>query len=213
MRIFPNSVWHIDGHHKIVRWRFVIHGGIDGFSRTVVFLKCSDNNRASTVNLFQESASRFGLPDRVRTDHGRENVCVWRYMLASHNHDRVRTDHGGENVCVWRYMLASHNHDHSCIVTGSSVHNEKVQRLWRDVNRCIASNFADVFRMLGREDKLNPLNEVDLYCLHYIFLPRINKAIHEFQESWNYHTLSPEGNKSPYQLFVEGMQHEANSYQ
>ena len=185
---FPNSVWHIDGHHKIVRWRFVIHGGIDGFSRTVVFLKCSDNNRASTVvKLFQEGASRFGLPDRVRTDHG------------------------GENVGVWRYMLASHNHDHSCIVTGSSVHNERVERLWRDVNRCIASSFADVFRILEREDKLDPLNEVDLYCLHYVFLPRINKAIHEFQESWNYHTLSTEGNKSPYQLFLEGMQHEANT--
>ena len=151
-------------------------GGLspDGFARTVVFLKCSDNNRASTVvNLFQESVSRFGLPDRVRTDHG------------------------GENVGVWRYMLASHNHDHSCIVTGSSVHDERVERLWRDVNRCIASSFSDVFRKLEREDKLDLLNEVDLYCLHYIFLPRINKALHEFQESWNYNTLSTEGNKSP----------------
>ena len=22
----PNSVWHIDGHHKLIRWRFVTHG-------------------------------------------------------------------------------------------------------------------------------------------------------------------------------------------
>ncbi len=44
-----NAVWHIDGNHKMIRWHFVIHGGIDGFSRTVVFLKCSDNNRALTV--------------------------------------------------------------------------------------------------------------------------------------------------------------------
>ena len=65
--------------------------------------------------------------------------------------------------------------------------------------------------MLERENKLDPLNEVDLYCLHYIFLPRISKALHEFQESWNYHTLSTEGNKSPYHLFFEGMQHEANT--
>ena len=27
-----NSLWHIDGHHSLVRWRFVIHGGIDGYS-------------------------------------------------------------------------------------------------------------------------------------------------------------------------------------
>ena len=27
----PNALWHIDGNHKLVRWRFVIHGCIDGF--------------------------------------------------------------------------------------------------------------------------------------------------------------------------------------
>ncbi|KAL1006950.1 hypothetical protein UPYG_G00079560, partial [Umbra pygmaea] len=28
----PNSLWHIDGNHKLIRWRIVIHGGIDGYS-------------------------------------------------------------------------------------------------------------------------------------------------------------------------------------
>ena len=28
-----NSLWHIDGNHKLIRWNFVIHGGIDGYSR------------------------------------------------------------------------------------------------------------------------------------------------------------------------------------
>ena len=31
------------------RWRFVIHGGIDGFSRMIVFLQCSTNNKPVTV--------------------------------------------------------------------------------------------------------------------------------------------------------------------
>ena len=30
-----NYVWHIDGHHKLIRWGFIIHGMIDGFCRTV----------------------------------------------------------------------------------------------------------------------------------------------------------------------------------
>ena len=34
----PNSLWHIDGNHKLIGWKFVIHGGIDGFSRMLVFL-------------------------------------------------------------------------------------------------------------------------------------------------------------------------------
>ena len=33
----PNSLWHIDGHHSLIRWGFVIHGAIDGFSRLITF--------------------------------------------------------------------------------------------------------------------------------------------------------------------------------
>lgn len=31
----PNSLWHIDGHHKLILWGFVLHGCVDGFSRMV----------------------------------------------------------------------------------------------------------------------------------------------------------------------------------
>jgi hypothetical protein len=31
----PNSVWHLDGHHKLIRWGIVVHGIVDGFCRTV----------------------------------------------------------------------------------------------------------------------------------------------------------------------------------
>ena len=27
----PNSLWHIDGLHCFIRWRFVIHGGLTVF--------------------------------------------------------------------------------------------------------------------------------------------------------------------------------------
>ena len=27
------SLWHIDGYHKLIRCKIVIHGGIDGYSR------------------------------------------------------------------------------------------------------------------------------------------------------------------------------------
>jgi hypothetical protein len=29
----PNSLWHIDGHHKLIAWGIVIHGIADGYSR------------------------------------------------------------------------------------------------------------------------------------------------------------------------------------
>jgi hypothetical protein len=31
----PNSLWHCDGHHKLIAWGIVIHGIIDGYCRTV----------------------------------------------------------------------------------------------------------------------------------------------------------------------------------
>jgi hypothetical protein len=31
----PNSLWHCDGHHKLINWGIVIHGFIDGYSRLV----------------------------------------------------------------------------------------------------------------------------------------------------------------------------------
>ena len=78
----PNSLWHLDGYHKLIRWRLVIHGGTDGYSRLVTYLKVAPNNLASTVlSAFLQAVREFGLPCRVRTDRGGENIEVIRYML------------------------------------------------------------------------------------------------------------------------------------
>ena len=65
-------------HHKLIWWRFVIQGDIDGYSRTLVFLRCSDNNQAITdVSAFVDAVGHYGLPEKVRTDPGGENVDIW----------------------------------------------------------------------------------------------------------------------------------------
>eukprot|EP00794_Sanderia_malayensis_P008561 gene8561-9477_t len=65
----------IYGNHKLIRWRLVFHGGIDGYTRMIVFLACSNNNRAETVfTSFHGAVQQFGLPSRVRSDKGKENL-------------------------------------------------------------------------------------------------------------------------------------------
>ena len=123
----PNSVWHLDGHHKFIRWKFVTHGAIDGYSRTITFLQCADNNRASTVlSAFMDAVYIHGLPERIRTDLGGENIEVWRLMVEEHNST-------------------------AAVITGSSTHNECIERLWRDVYRCVAVLFHDTFYSLEQE--------------------------------------------------------------
>jgi len=186
---YPNALWHLDSHHKLIRWRLVIHGAIDGFSRLVLYLECANNNQAATVvNMFKKGVSYFGLPNQIRSDHGSENVDVWRFMIATHDYD------------------------YSCVITGSSTHNQRIERLWRDVHRCVGSVFSEIFYSLESEGMLDSLNETDLYCLHFVFLPRLNKCLEEFCESWNQHNLSSEGNLSPCQLFFEGKDYIIQTY-
>lgn len=40
-----------------------------------------------------------------------------------------------------------------------------------------------------------------MFCLHYAYLPRINRRISEFTDAHNNHPVSTEGNNSPAQLF------------
>ena len=66
------------------RWRFVIHGGIDGYSRMVVFLKCSNNNKAATVfESFLRSVQVGSLSTHRSSFHKRTSGGPGAYFRTS----------------------------------------------------------------------------------------------------------------------------------
>lgn len=73
------------------------------------------------------------------------------------------------------------------------------------------SLFIHEFPTLENEGTLDPLNNVDIFCLHLVYLPVNNRTLEEFRESWNNHPLSTEHNSTPNQLFCQDLLNQAQS--
>ena len=186
--VYINYFRHLDGNHKLIRWRMVVHGGVDGYSRAVVFLRCANNNEAATVlEQFMHGTTKFHFPRRIRTDHGTENVEVAKFMLH-------------------RYTVATNP-----VITGRSIHNQRIERLWRDVFTYVLQHYYNLFYYLEANNELKPTNEIEMFALQYVFLPRINRALDIFTVQWNNHPMRTEGNRSPLQIWTAGFYEFAES--
>ncbi|XP_033729585.1 uncharacterized protein LOC117318741 [Pecten maximus] len=154
-----NSLWHVDGHMKLIRWGISTHGGIDGYSRLIVFLSTDTNNKAKTVlRHFVKACQKCGVPSRVRSDVGGENLMIALFMNLFNGANRY-----------------SH-------ITGRYVHNQRIERLWRDVFTQVIEKYYNQFYSMEDQGELDIDNTLHLLALKFAFVPDINGTITRSQQ-------------------------------
>eukprot|EP00794_Sanderia_malayensis_P013224 gene13224-14575_t len=138
------------------------------------------NNKAETVlNCFLKGVEDYGLPSQVGSDKGMENVLVADYMIEKPGIDR------------------------GSMITGKSIHNQRIERLWRDVFVGVLSYFYDLSHFMEEEKILNSLNNIHITTLHYVFLPEINEKLEIWRQAWASHRKRTI-RTSPLRLWISG---------
>ena len=183
----PNAVWSCDGYDKLSRWGFAIHGGIDVFSRNLVWLRVAHSNHDPRVILayyldaIDENKSNFGgqgftaayvanskaiVPAKVQTDYGTETTELYAAQYTFHE-------------------LSVNGDTEKCYRYSRSVHNQKIECYWSQLVTHWTSRWQNIFRTLEFSESWNYDDELDKLVLVYIFMPVLRQELADVRRDHN----------------------------
>ncbi|KAH3734406.1 hypothetical protein DPMN_040846 [Dreissena polymorpha] len=128
----------------------------------IMFIEALGNNKSeSLLKLFTGAIKKFGTPFRSRTDMGMENVRNAEFMLQQRGIGSV--------------------------VTGKNVHNQRIERVWRDVYDGVLVFYSELVYFMKDEGVLDIMNPLHICTLHYVYMGRINQSLVTWCEAWSTH--------------------------
>ena len=170
----PNYLWHIDGYDKLKPFGFAIHGGIDGFSRKVLWLAVgSSNNDPSIVaTYFVECIKSMTLVPRVvRADRGSENVNIGGIQRFFR---RNQTDRQSGNNS-FRF--------------GTSTSNQRIESWWSQLRKSRMNWWINYFKDMRDSYLFDGSILYHVECLRFCYIGLIQTELDETRALWNNHRI------------------------
>ncbi|VDI81042.1 Hypothetical predicted protein [Mytilus galloprovincialis] len=175
----PSFCIHVDGYDKLKPFGISVHGGIDGFSRKILWLKATSSNKNPRIvagHFLEYLKTSKRVPRVVRMDAGTENVIVERIQIA------LRSFHTDSMA------------GHRSVSIGRSTANQKIEMLWSFLMRNFTTFWRNLFKDMVDEGILNNADPVHLECIRFCFLPLIQRHLDMFLQSWNSHRIRSQRN-------------------
>ena len=114
---------------------------------------------------------------------------------------RIRLDKGGEFAHIKDLMVAVNGDQHNSWIAGKSVHNIRIERLWRDVFAKVMNKYYLLFTTMEKNHLLDIENPIHMSILHHVYGRRIQRDLTFWQNAHNNHPIRTEEHKTPRQLW------------
>lgn len=139
---------------------------------------CTNNLAITGYRFFEKAMLEFGIPSKIRVDGGGEFNFHESFMNSLDEQKRC--------------------------LRGKSVHNTRIERLWRDCREKILDKYILTFEYMEKHLILDVLNNIHIFALHFVYKKRIGQDLAHWQEAHNNHPIRTENNKTPIQLWLSG---------
>ncbi|XP_013381978.1 uncharacterized protein LOC106152794 [Lingula anatina] len=171
----PNDLWHIDGWDKLKPYGFCVHGGIDGYSRRIIWLEVASTNNDPYVvcSYFANAILKInGLPNVVRADRGTENtnIAQMQTFLRGANNDN-------------RGML------NTSFLYGRSTSNQRIESWWSKFGSMGMTTWIEHFKELTGQGIIDTSNNLDIECCRYCYMHVLKLELDKIKMLWNTHYI------------------------